>query len=51
MTFTTEMWFGLCKLITYQLVKLLTSFVPTQRGPTLVSDTDPIKFPSGSLFY
>ena len=29
------MWFRLCKLITYQLVKLLTSFVPSQRGPTL----------------
>ena len=36
MIFTTEVWFGLCKLITYQLVKLLTSFVPTQRGPNLV---------------
>ena len=36
MIFTMEVWFGLCKLTTYQLVNALTSFGSTQRGPTLV---------------
>ena len=33
MIFTTEEWFGLYKLTTYQLVNALTSFGPTQCGP------------------
>ena len=36
MIFITEVWSGLCKLTTYNLLNALMSFGPTQRGPTLV---------------
>ena len=36
MIFITEVWSGLCKLTTYQLLNALMSFGPTQHGPTLV---------------
>ena len=35
MIFIADVWSGLCKLTTYQLLNALMSFGPTQRGPTL----------------
>ena len=37
--FITEVWSGLCKLTTYQLLNALMSFGPTQHRPTLVQTT------------
>ena len=34
MIFIMEVWSGLCKLTTYQLLDPLMSFGPIQRGPT-----------------
>ena len=38
MIFKMEVWFGLCKLTTYQLVNVnvLSSFGPTQHGSAIV---------------